>query len=314
MTKIAYYPGCSLLGSSREYDESLRAIVGKMGFELLDVPDWNCCGASSAHSLNNELSLALPARILSLAETLGVDEMLVPCAACYGRLMVTRHELADNAELRARINEITGMEYKGTIRPLNMLEFLECHAETFKEKVTAPFDKDVACYYGCLLVRPPKVVNFDRPEDPRSMDKLVEMIGAKALDWDFKVECCGAGHSISRTDLVGKLSSKIVGNAVRKGAQAIVVACPMCHSNLDMRRNFINKAAGQNYTIPVIYITQAIGLAMGLGEKELGLKRHIVKVKFPEKVKVETGAMPKAATAAAAAAAPAAQSDQTEEA
>ncbi|HOD14260.1 MAG TPA: CoB--CoM heterodisulfide reductase iron-sulfur subunit B family protein [Spirochaetota bacterium] len=313
MTKIAYYPGCSLLGSSREYDESLRAIVGKMGFELLDVPDWNCCGASSAHALNNELSLALPARILSLAETLGVDEVLVPCAACYGRLMATRHELADNAPLRARINEITGMEYRGTVRPLNMLEFLECHAEKFREKVTAPFDKDVACYYGCLLVRPPKVVNFDRTEDPRTMDTLVEMIGAKALDWDFKVECCGAGHSISRTDLVGKLSSKIVGNAVRKGAQAIVVACPMCHSNLDMRRNFINRAAGQNYTIPVIYITQAIGLAMGLGEKELGLKRHIVKVRFPEKAKAEAEA-PAKPKVAAAAATPAAQSEQTEEA
>ncbi len=312
MTKIAYYPGCSLLGSSREYDESLRAIIGPMGFELLEVPDWNCCGASSAHSLNHELSLALPARILTLAETLGVEEMLVPCAACYGRLMTTRHDLLENAELRARINEITGMEYRGTVRPLNILEFLECHADAFKNRVTAPFDKDVACYYGCLLVRPPKVVNFDRPEDPRTMDNLVEMIGAKALDWDFKVECCGAGHSISRTDLVGKLSSKIVGNAVKKGAQAIVVACPMCHSNLDMRRSFINKAAGQKYTIPVIYITQAIGLAMGLGEKELGLNRHIVKVRFPEKVTVGAEVKPK--VAAAAAAAPAAQTEQTEEA
>jgi heterodisulfide reductase subunit B2 len=313
MTKIAYYPGCSLLGSSREYDESLRAIAGPMGFELLSVPDWNCCGASSAHTLNHELSLALPARILALAETLGVEEMLVPCAACYGRLMVTRHDLKEDAVLRARINEIIGMEYKGTVQPLNILEFLECHADAFKDKVTAPFDKDVACYYGCLLVRPPKVVNFDRTEDPRTMDNLVEMIGAKALDWDFKVECCGAGHSISRTDLVGKLSSKIVGNAVKKGAQAIVVACPMCHSNLDMRRSFINRAAGQKYTIPVIYITQAIGLAMGLSEKALGFQRHIVKVRFPEKIRVEAEVKPKAA-AAAAAPAQAAQSEQTEEA
>ncbi len=222
MIKIAYYPGCSLLGSSREYDESLRAIAGPMGFELVQVPDWNCCGASSAHSLNHELSLAL--RILALAETLGMEEMLVPCAACYSRLMTARHDLAENDLLRARINEIIGMEYKGTVKPLNILEFLECHADAFKDKVKAPFDKDVACYYGCLLVRPPKVVNFDRTEDPRTMDNLVEMIGAKALDWDFKVECCGAGHSISKTILVGKLSSKIIGNAVKKGAQTIVVA------------------------------------------------------------------------------------------
>jgi len=313
MTKIAYYPGCSLLGSSREYDESLRAIAGPMGFELLQVPDWNCCGASSAHSLNHELSLALPARILALSETLGVDEMLVPCAACYSRLVTAHHDLAESAETRDRIIEIIGMPYQGTVKPLNILEFLERHADSFKDKVSKPFEKDVACYYGCLLVRPPKITKFDRPEDPRTMDNLVELTGATALDWDFKVECCGASHSISKTDLVGKLSSKIVGNAVKKGAQAIVVACPMCHSNLDMRRTFINRAAGRNYTIPVIYITQAIGLAMGLSEKALGFPRHIVKVKFPEKAKVKAEVKPAVATAAAAPA-PAAQSEQTEEA
>ena len=313
MTKIAYYPGCSLLGSSREYDESLRAIAGPMGFDLVQVPDWNCCGASSAHSLNHELSLALPARILALAETLGVEEMLVPCAACYSRLVTAHHDLAESAETRERIVEIIGMPCQGTVKPLNILEFLDRHSDSFKDKVTAPFDKDVACYYGCLLVRPPKITKFDRPEDPRTMDNLVELIGAKALDWDFKVECCGASHSISKTDLVGKLSAKIIGNAVKKGAQAIVVACPMCQSNLDMRRSFINKAAGQNYTKPVIFITQAIGLAMGLGEKELGLHRHIVKVKYPEKKKVDAEVKPKAA-AAAPAPAPVTQPEQTEEA
>jgi heterodisulfide reductase subunit B2 len=306
MTKIAYYPGCSLLGSSREYDESLRAIAKPMGFELVPVPDWNCCGASSAHVLNHELSLALPARILALAETLGVEEMLVPCAACYNRLVVAHHDLAEDEAVRARITDIIGMEYKGRMKPLNILEFLEKHADTYKDKITAPFAKDVACYYGCLLVRPPKVMQFDRAEDPMTMDNIVTALGGKALDWAFKVECCGAGHSISRTDLVGKLSSKIVDNAVKSGAQAIVVACPMCHSNLDMRRSFINKAAGKKLTIPVIYITQAIGLAMGLKEKQLGLQRHIVKVRFPEK------AVP--VQAAAAKPAPAAQSEQTEEA
>jgi heterodisulfide reductase subunit B len=307
MTRIAYYPGCSLLGTAREYDESLRAIVKKMGIELVPVPDWNCCGASSAHSLDHELSIALPARILSLAETLGVEDMVVPCAACYNRLVIARHDLLENSTVRARVSEITGMEYKGTVKPLNIIEFLEKHADAFKDKITAPFDKDVACYYGCLLVRPPKVMQFDRPEDPRSMDDVMSLMGANPVDWDFKVECCGAGHSISRAGLVGKLSSKIVGNAVKRGAQAIIVACPLCHSNLDMRRNFINKAAGEKYDIPVLYITEALGLAMGVGKKELGLHRHIVKVHFPEKVKVE--ARPKVTAAA-----PAAQTEQTEEA
>lgn len=313
MTRIAYYPGCSLLGTAREYDESLRAIVRKMGIELVTVPDWNCCGASSAHSLDHDLSIALPARILSLAETLGVEDMVVPCAACYNRLVMARHDMED-AATRARIMETTGMAYKGTVKPLNIIEFLQKHAESFKDKITAPFDKDVACYYGCLLVRPPKVMQFDRPEDPRSMDDIMSLMGATPVEWDFKVECCGAGHSITRANLVGMLSGKIVGNAVKKHAQAIIVACPLCHSNLDMRRNFINKAAGEKYTIPVLYITEALGLAMGLGEKELGLHRHIVKVRYPERVKVEAPVKPRAAAAAAAAKAPAAESEQTEEA
>ena len=283
MTKIGYYPGCSLLGSSREYDESLRAILPNLGVELVDIPDWNCCGASSAHALNHELSLSLPARILSLAENRGIDDMLVPCAACYNRFVMTIHELDDDPKLRDRIMEITGLQYKGTIQPVNILEFLARYIDSIREKVTRPFQRDVACYYGCLLVRPPRVMKFDRCEDPRTMDDLMSAIGARPLDWAFKVECCGASLSISRTDLVAKLSGKVVGNAVKNGAEAIVVACPMCHSNLDMRRSQINKFTGTKYTIPVIYATQAVGLAMGMSEKALGLKRHLVKVSFSEK-------------------------------
>jgi len=313
MIKIAYYPGCSLLGTAREYDESLRAVVKKMGIELVDVPDWNCCGASSAHSLDHDLSVALPGRILMQAESLGLEDLVVPCAACYSRLMMARHELMEDAALKARVCEMTGMEFRGTVRPINIIEFLQKYSDAFTDKITAPFDKDVACYYGCLLVRPPKVTNFDRPEDPRSMDEIMSLLGSKPLEWDFKVECCGAAHSITRAGLVGKLSSKIVGNAVQRGAQAIIVACPLCHSNLDMRRNFINRAAGRKYDIPVLYITEAVGLAMGIGEKELGLHRHTVKVRYPEKVKVEAEPKPRAA-AAAAKPAPAAQTEQTEEA
>jgi heterodisulfide reductase subunit B len=283
MTKIGYYPGCSLLGSSREYDESLRAILPALGVELIDVPDWNCCGASSAHALNHELSLALPARILSLAESRGIDDMLVPCAACYSRLIMAIHELNDDPVLRGRVREITGLAYNGSIRPLNILEFLSKYTGTIGEKVALPFKRDVACYYGCLLVRPPKVMRFDRYEDPHTMDDLMAAIGARPVDWAFKVECCGAGLSVTRTDLVGKLSGKIVGNAVQSGAEAIIVACPMCHSNLDMRRSQINKSTGTKYKIPVIYITQAVGMALGIRGKALGLNRHLVKVSFAEK-------------------------------
>jgi len=282
--RIGYFPGCSLLGSSREYDESLRAIAPRLGIELVDIPDWNCCGATAAHSLNRTLSLALPARSLALAEQAGMTEVLVPCSACYSRLMMTRAALLDDGALREEIRSLIEMDYQGTVKVLNALELLlRLAGDGLAEKVTAPFDYKVACYYGCYLVRPPKVVRFDRPEDPQSMDEVMRKIGADPIDWAFKVECCGAGFSVSRLDLVAKLSGKIVEDAVHRGAEVIIVACPMCHTNLDLRREAIEGAMNRAYAIPVLYVTQAIGLAMGLGERDLGLHRHHVPVSLPAK-------------------------------
>jgi heterodisulfide reductase subunit B len=285
MTKLGYYPGCSLLGSAKEYDESLKAISDKLGIELTEIPDWNCCGATAAHNLNRDLSLALPARVLSLAEQANLEEILVPCAACYNRLATVRHELLSDEKLRTRISEIIGMEYKGTARVINILELLaKITSNGISGLLLNPFEYTIACYYGCLLVRPPKIMKFDRAEDPQIMDTVMKKIGANPIDWAFKVECCGAGLSIARTEIVAKLSGKIVNDAVNRGAEAIIVACPMCHSNLDMRRDKIERLNGKKYSIPVIYITQAVGLAMGINYKKLGLHRHLVPVKLPAKL------------------------------
>ena len=298
--KLGYFPGCSLQGSASEFDESLQAIAPALGLELIEIPDWNCCGASAAHNLNRLLALALPARTLALAERAGFREVLVPCSACYSRLILTRHELDQDEGLRRQVAEIIGMEYQGTARVLNILEVMgQIFQDGLKDKITKPFEHPVACYYGCLLVRPPKVVQFDRPEDPRTMDELMKKIGAKPIDWAFKVECCGAGFSISRTDLVAKLSSKILADAQRRGAEAIIVTCPMCHANLDMRQEKAEKWAGRKYSMPVLYLTQAIGLALGLPEKKLALHQHLVPVSFP--VKAKPAAKAKAETAPPAA-------------
>ncbi len=279
MIRIGYYPGCSLPGTAREYDESVRALAPALGIELVEVPDWNCCGASAAHNLNHELSLALPARILSIAEREGLNEILVPCAACFNRLARTRADLLADAALCKRITDSTGMPYTGKSIPVNILDVLSrISPDYISSKVTNPFDFNTASYYGCLLSRPKDIVQIERHEDPLVMEGLLESVGAHALDWAFKVECCGAGFSVSRTDIVGKLSAKIVNNAVNCGADAIIVACPMCHSNLDMRRPALEKAAKKKFEIPILYITQAIGLALGLDFKKLGLHRHMVKV------------------------------------
>jgi heterodisulfide reductase subunit B len=278
--KIGFYPGCSLTGSSREYNESVVALAKALDIELIEINDWNCCGATAAHVMNEELSLSLPARIMALAEEQGLTEVVVPCAACYNRLRVTQHELEDDTK-RSRVVDILKLPYKGDLKIINVLQMLETYgAENIKARVTHPFAHKVACYYGCLLVRPHSILKFDRVEDPQSMDSLIRGIGGTALDWAFKTECCGAGFSVSRTDIVAKLSGNVLKDAYERGAEALIVACPLCQSNLDMRRGAINKSLETPIDIPVIYITQAIGLALGIGAKELGLKRHFVTVEL----------------------------------
>ena len=277
--KLGFYPGCSLTGSSREYNESLLAISKAAGIELVEISDWNCCGATAAHNLNKELSVSLPARNLALAELGEMEELVVPCAACYNRLVMTQHELNEKADLKALISEKLQMPLKNNIKILNVLQFLEKYiVPRLDELIKAPLTYDVACYYGCLLVRPQKVMQAERFEDPMTMDVIMQKLGAKALDWPFKTECCGAGFSVSKTEIVGELSGKIVRNAVGRGAKAIVVACPMCHSNLDMRRPAIESYLQRKVDIPVIYITQAIALAMGLSPQQAGIQRHFVPV------------------------------------
>jgi heterodisulfide reductase subunit B len=276
---LGFYPGCSLKGSSREYAESVLTVAKAFDINLEEISDWNCCGATAAHNMNKVLSLALPARILSLAEKQGLKEIVVPCAACYSRLTVTKHELAKDRELKKIVTTANDLEYSGTVEVLNIIQMLDKYiTPNLEGRVVKPFDHKVACYYGCLLVRPHEILKFDREEDPQSMDELMLKTGATPIDWAFKTECCGAGLSVSRTSSVGRLSGKIIRDAVDRGAEAMIVACPMCHSNLDMRRGAINSFLGEKIDIPVLYATQVLGLALGLDRKALGLQRHFVNV------------------------------------
>lgn len=280
--RMSYFPGCSLAGSAREFDESLRAVAPRLGIELQEVPDWNCCGASAAHTLSPDLALALPARILAAAEAAGPSELLVPCAACYNRLAAARQEVMEHGAARQRVMELTGLSLKGTVKPVNILEALSnLPAGRLEELTVRPSGRKVACYYGCLLVRPHAVTCYDRPEDPESMDRLVEKAGGEPVRWSYKTECCGAGHSVPRPDIVANLGRHILEDAVRRGAEAVVVACPMCHANLDLRRPEIEAAAGRRLGIPVLYITQLLGLALGLDARSLGVHRHEVPLNWP---------------------------------
>lgn len=279
--KIGFFPGCSLEGSSREYNESLHAIAPLLGLELSEVPDWNCCGATAAHSLNHKLALALPARILALAEQAGFDELLVPCSACLSRLSATRQSLLENERLREEITDIIELNFAGATRVVGVLDVLaRCTGNGWSAKVPSPFKHKVACYYGCYLTRPGKLAPCKRTEDPQEMEDIARAAGAQPIDWAYKVECCGAGLSVSRTSTVAELSGRIVQDAAGRGAEAIILACPMCHTNLDLRRPEIERNRGEKYAIPVLYISQMIGLALGLDARALGLHRHAVPVRL----------------------------------
>jgi heterodisulfide reductase subunit B len=268
--KVSYYPGCSLEGTAKEYDESTRAICQALGIELEELEDWNCCGASSAHNTNEFLSLALPARNLSLADGKGLD-LVVPCAACYQRLKVAEKELPEHP--------LPEFPYQGQVVVKHLIDFCsqEEVLQQVKEVVKKPLSGlKVACYYGCLVVRPPKVTDAVNYEDPQSMDGLMSAVGAESVNWSYKTDCCGGSLVLGRPDVVRRLSGKLLDMALEAGADCIVTCCPMCQSNLDTGESGISKETGKEYHVPIFYFTELLGLALGLPGAERWLKRHMV--------------------------------------
>ena len=278
--RFAYFPGCSLHGTAKDFEESVEVVCEALGIELVEIPDWNCCGATSAHALDKTLSVALPARNLVLAEQMGMD-IAVPCAACYNRLMSANEALKNDPKLKKEIESTLPHPFQGTarIRPLVDVLVNEAGLDKIAEAVKRPLSSlKVACYYGCLLVRPPKILGFDDAEDPQSLDNLVKTLGAEAVDWPHKTECCGASFALTRTDIVFKLTGDVLRMAKQAGANCIVCACPLCMANLDMRQAHIEKMTGEKLDLPIFFFTELMGVAMDL-DVERALERHFVNPK-----------------------------------
>jgi len=276
-TPIGYYPGCSLHGTGRELDQSIRALAEVAGIDLREIQDWNCCGATAAHSLNHDLAVALPYRTLALAEEQGLTEVLAPCAACFSRLKGTAVRLARDPDLVAKMTEITERPYGGTVRILSIVEFINrLMDEGLEAKLTHPLGGlKVAPYYGCLLARGEDIV-ADDAEHPSGMERALVAAGCEIVPWNFAVECCGGGFSMSKTEAVLDLTNAILTDAEDAQAEAIVTGCPMCHSNLDMRQRTINAAGRGPHDLPVVYLSEILGLAAGVEPERLGLDRHFV--------------------------------------
>lgn len=276
--KIAYYPGCSLHSTGIEYDASTRKVCDVMGIELIEVKDWICCGSSPAHRSDELMSLALPAKNLALTvQTDNLKEVCVPCASCYSRLKVAQNRMADE-NLRKDIEQVIDTEYPEGIKVLHMLDVIveKTGTDAIKEKVVKSLnDTKVACYYGCLITRPPTITGKSQFENPMDMELIMEALGAEPLDWNMKTSCCGASFALTQTEVVFELTKRILVDAVSVGAQAISVGCPLCHANLDGRQKQINQRFGTNFNIPVFYFTELMGLAFGIKPKKLGIHKHL---------------------------------------
>jgi heterodisulfide reductase subunit B len=270
-----FYPGCSLDATAKEFYASTLAMARKLGLEIPEIDEWICCGSTAAHNTDHVLADALPAQNLLAA---GGRTVAVACASCYSRLKMANHHIAGDPAVRARVAQVIGADYDGLTPVRHLLEILGDDLEDqVAEAVVRPLTGlRVACYYGCLLSRPPDVTQFDDAENPTVMDRLLELAGAAPVDWPHKTECCGASFSITDSSIVLELTDKILAMAQAAGVDCIATACPLCQLNLDMRQRDVEAKYGRKYGLPVFYFTQLLGLAMGCSPKELGLDRLVV--------------------------------------
>ncbi len=275
---LAYYPGCSQTASAREYDLSTRACCQTLGVELNDVPDWTCCGSTPAHATDHALAAALAARNLAQAMDTGASNLATPCPSCLLALR-TAQSRCENEGFKGRVEVLLGRPATLSIRTRSILQVLmeDLGLEALAEKAVRPLKGlRVASYYGCLMTRPVGLMAFEDPDNPTAMDRLFLALGAEAAPFALKTECCGAALGVPRKEAVLELSGRILAAAEESGANVLAVACPLCQMNLDLRREQIEGYTGQRSTLPVLYFTQLLGLALGLPEEALGLGLHNV--------------------------------------
>jgi len=288
--KYAYYPGCSADGSGIEYGMSMERTAKILGFQLQELEDWNCCGATSGHNTDKLLSLALPARNLAIAEKTGFNMIIAPCAACYNRFRTAEHAVQHDPEMKKKIEQVLDMELQGSTETLSILDVLvnKIGTEAITAKVKSPLTTmKAASYYGCLLVRPVEHTGFDDPEDPQTMDKVMKALGADAVEWSHKTECCGAAMVTARPDVGMRMLYRVLKDAKESGAECLVTACPLCMLNLDMRQAAVEKQFGEKFNLPIYYVTELLAIASGDAPQTVGIEKHFVEAgKYLDTVKI----------------------------
>jgi heterodisulfide reductase subunit B len=277
--RYAYYPGCSLEATGKPYEESVNVVAKALGIELVELEDWNCCGATAYMSVNEVLSLSLSARNLSQAKKAG-DTLVTPCSACFTNLRKTEKYLVEFPEMKKKVDTAlaqAGLKYDGGVVTKHFLQAVveDVGLERVKSQVKHPLaGLRVAPYYGCQIARPYGVENDT--DNPMMLDRLLTAIGTTPTYFPMKTACCGGSLMGTREDVALRLCRNLLLCAQQDGAQCVAVTCPLCQLNLDAYQASINKKYGTNFNLPIVYFTQLMGLAFGLDSKHLGLMQCIV--------------------------------------
>jgi len=271
--KFSYFPGCTVHSTSLEYGKSTDAVFEALGAELIEITDWNCCGAAAAHSVNHLLSLCLPARNIAIAQSSNAGPLVIPCAGCFNMLKRAEHALKTDEAKRKEIQDIVGFTYDTSFELMAVMDVIvnRIGLDKVREKVKKPLSGlKAACYYGCALVRHPKVTQLDNPENPQMLDRLMGAIGVETVPWSYKIDCCGADLALTYGNVVKKMVGKIVAMAKEAGAQCIVTSCGLCQANLEMR---------QDAGLPIFYLTELMGVAFGVEQRDQWWGKHMISPK-----------------------------------
>ncbi len=268
--KYSYYPGCAQHGTAVDYRMSVEAVFRRLGIELEEIKNWNCCGALHVDDMTTRV--ALSARTMAAGKGLDV---VTPCNLCYSNLMRANTGFED-AALKNRVNGALTTKYDGGAKPKHLLEVIvkDMGLPKLAEHVKRQLKIKAVPYYGCLLTRPEN--KFDSPENPKSLDELISSLGAEPVKYYYKTKCCGGPILITNEDLALELAKDLLVMAKESGADCMVVTCPMCHLQLDAKQKGVEAKFNIKIDMPIIYFTQLIGLAMGISPKELGLDKHLV--------------------------------------
>ncbi len=273
-----YFPGCTLYTKAKNFDQTARECSRLLGFELKELSKWTCCGATFPLATDNVMALLPPARILANAREEGTT-LTTLCAICFNVIKRTNRLIREDGEKRDKINNFIEKSYQGDLRIVHYLELLKQDVgfPQLKEKVKKPLQGlRIAPYYGCMLLRPFKEMGFDDKEKPTLFEEFLQALGATAVDFPFKTECCGSFQSVGAPEVATECAYKILGSALKHGAEIVVSTCPMCTFNIDHKQVDIRQTYLDFKSIPVLYFTQILGIAMGLDPGTLGFDQNFV--------------------------------------